>query len=117
MTRELWQSEKDASIIREGLLRDQIITLEKSLLTMTPIAVSDKTHADMMGRMESQITAAAKVLENKIGVNDEKIADLKTYQASTQGRSAGYSATYGWAVAGISVVVAVIILVNTLFAR
>ncbi len=113
VTRELWQSEKDAAIKREGLLRDQIIALDRVVLTMTPIAQSDKVHAEMQSRMEASVTAASKVLENRIATVSDKVADLKTYVDTTTGRSAGYSAVYAWGVAAITVIISVIVLANT----
>lgn len=112
VTRELWQSEKDASINREGLLRDQINVLDRSLLTMTPIAVADKTHTEMLARMESEIASATKVLDNKINVVADKVAELKSYRDTTVGKSSGYSAVYGWGIAAVTVLISVVVMAN-----
>ena len=112
VTRELWLSEKDASIKREGLLRDQIIALDRLVLTMTPIAVADKTHAEMVTRMESSIGAASEVLHNRISVVSDAVAELKTYRDTTSGRSSGYNAVYGWVIAGVTVLIAVIVMAD-----
>lgn len=107
VTRELWTSEKDAAVAREGLLRDQIIALDKTLLTMTPITQSDKAHSEILKRMETSIASAMEVLDNKVGVVAEKVAELKSYRDTTVGRSSGYSSFYGWGVAAISVIILV----------
>lgn len=117
VTRELWQSEKDASIIRESVLRDQIVAIDRVMLTMTPIVSSDKAHSELQTRFEKAIEGAVKVLDNKIGVTEEKLAELKTYRDTTQGKSSGYSSFYGWGVAAITVIIAVVVMVNTLIAR
>lgn len=117
VTRELWQSEKDAAINREGLLRDQIIALDRAMLTMTPITQADKTHAEVLTRMESSVTAAAQVLDNKIGVVEEKVAELKTYRDTTSGRSSGYSSLYALIGATAALIVAVIFIANYLTTR
>ncbi len=117
VTRELWQAEKDAAINREGLLRDQIIALDRGMLTMTPIAQSDKTHIEIVTRMETSIMAASKVLDNKIGVVADKVEDLKSYQLTTQGRSAGYSNLYGWGIAAVTLLIAAIVMANSLTGR
>ncbi len=117
VTRELWQSEKDASIKREGLLRDQIIALDRAMLTMMPIAQADKSHAEMTARMDATFSAASEVLDNKISVVAEKVADLKTYRDTTQGRSSGYSAFYGWGAAAITLIITVVIAFNTLIGQ
>lgn len=114
VTRELWQSEKDAAINREGLLRDQIITLDRTMLTMTPIAQADKTHAETLTRMEATVTAATQVLDNKIGVVADKVEELKSYRDTTSGRSAGYSALYAWVATAVAIIVSVIVIANFL---
>lgn len=86
VTRELWQAEKDAAARREMTLRDQFIALDRG---------------------------SAEVLENKISVVADQLAELKSYRDRTQGRSAGYQAFYGWGIAAITVVISVVILANT----
>jgi len=117
VTRELWQSEKDAAIGREGLLREQIVVVDRSLLTMNTITAADKSHAEMAARFESNLAAAIKVVDNKIGVNEEKLNELKTYRDTTSGRSAGYSSLYGWGIAAITVIIGVILMANTLLGK
>lgn len=117
VTRELWQSEKDAAITREGLLRDQINALEKALLTMTPIQQSDKIHAEIVKRMETSIAAASEVLDNKIGVVVDKVAELKSYSDTTTGRSSGYQAVYAWGIAAVTVVISVVVLAIALLSK
>lgn len=112
VTRELWLSEKDASIKREGLLRDQINVLDRLVLTMTPITVADKTHAEMIKRMETSIAAAVTVLDNRISVVAVAVDELKKYRDTTSGRSSGYNAVYGWAIAGVTVLIAVIVMAD-----
>ena len=112
VTRELWQSEKDASLGREDLLRQQIIALDRVMLTMTPIAIADKTHVDMLARMETSIASAVQVLDNRISAEAEKVAELKTYRDTTSGRSSGYNAVYGWAIAGLTVLISVIVMAD-----
>ncbi len=114
VTRELWQAEKDASMSREGILRDQIIAIDRLLLTMTPLSQSDKSHREMLERMERSLGATAQVLDNKIAVVSEKVSDLKTYRDETSGRSSGYNAVYAWGIAAITVIISVIILLNSL---
>lgn len=114
VTRELWQSEVAASVTREGLLRDQIIQLDRTVLTMTPIAVSDKSHAEIVSRTEAVIQASVTVLETKINTVSDKVAELKEYRDTTTGRSSGYSAFYGWIAGGLSILVTIIVLANTL---
>jgi len=117
VTRELWQSEKDASITREGLLRDQIIALDKVMLTMTPTALSDKSHVELQTRLDTAIAAASKVLDNKIDVVSEKVSELKSYRDTTSGRSSGYTAVYGWGVAGITILISIIVMANAFLSR
>lgn len=114
VTRELWQSEKDAAITRESLLRDQIIALDRTMLTMTPIEQADKTHAEMLKRMETSMESVSKVLDNKIGNLTEKVEDLKSYTDNRRGRSAGYQSFYGWGIAAVTLVISVIIMANAL---
>lgn len=117
VTRELWQSEKDASIKREGLLRDQIIALDRTVLTMTPIAQSEKAHAEIVARMETSIAASVEVLDNKIGVVSDKLGELKEYRDTTTGRAAGYQAFYGWGIAAITVIISIIVLANAFIGK
>lgn len=115
VTRELWQAEKDAAIAREGLLRDQIIAIDRSMLTMMPVSVADKAHAEMLTRMETSIAASAQVLDNKIVVVNEKVSDLKTYRDTSAGRMTGVSALLGWIFAAVTLLVAVIVGANAIF--
>lgn len=117
VTRELWQSEKDAAINREGLLRDQIIALDRVMLTMTPTVLADKTNVELQTRFDTAIDAASKVLDNKIDVVAEKVGELKSYRDTTVGRSSGYSSVYGWAVAGITVLISIIVMANAFLSR
>lgn len=117
VTRELWTSEKNASMSREAVLRDQIIALDRTVLTMTPLTTSDKTHAAMMERMESEIASAAKVLTSRIESLGEKVSELKSYRDTTQGRSSGYGAVYGWGIAAITVMISVIVMANAFLGR
>lgn len=112
VTRELWQSETAAALNREALLRDQIIALDRTVLTMTPMAVSDKSHTELVARTEAAIAASVAVLDGKITVVSDKVAELKEYRDTTTGRSSGYSAFYGWIAAGLSIFVAIIVLAN-----
>ena len=115
VTRELWQSEKDASISREGVLRDQILALERTLLGMTPLSSSDKAHAELRQFIEKSVAAQGEVLSNKIGVVDEKVVDLKTYRDTTMGKSSGYTAFWGWIAAAITLILGVVVAANALF--
>lgn len=128
VTRELWQSEKDASIKREGLLRDQIIAIDLTLLKLNTIEQADKTHAEMTKTMEANIASASRVLDNKIGVLEDKLAteklavsdklaELNSYRYTASGRSAGYSALYGWAVAAVGLILTAIVLVNAFLTK
>ncbi len=108
VTRELFGSEKDAQAQREAAIRDSITALDMTMLGMTPNAVSEKAHTDMVARFEAAIAAASLTLDTRIDVNSEKINDLKTYRDTQAGRSTGYSSLYGWAIAGIAAVVGVI---------
>ncbi len=108
VTRELFGSEKDAQAQREAAIRDSVTALDRVLLGMTPLAVSDKAHTDMTGRFEDAIRAASKTLDTRIDVNSDKINDLKSYRDAQAGRSTGYASLYGWAIAGIAAVVGVI---------
>lgn len=117
VTRELWQSEKEAATGREGLLRDQIIALDRTMLTLTPIAQSDKAHADIATRMETSIVASAQILDNKIDVVSEKVALLNKYRDTTQGRSAGYSSFYAWGATAVAIMVSVVVIANSLAGR
>jgi hypothetical protein len=117
VTRELWQSEKDASVAREGLLRDQIIQLDRQMLTMTPLATAEKAHTEMLARMEANIQSAATVLDNKITVVTDKVGELREQRRETVGKSAGYSAFIGWIVAGLSILISVVILANAFISK
>ncbi len=108
VTRELFTSEKE-------VVRDQLIALDRALLGTTPSAVTEKAHADIIARSEAAIAAAARVLDTRVTVIDEKISELKSYQLTQAGRGAGYSALYGWAIAAVGLVVTVIIASNGLF--
>lgn len=117
VTRELWQSEKEATATREAVLRDQVIALDRVLLTMQPMAVADKSHSEMMTRIEAYIKSQAEVLDQKITTANEKITKVEKYQDTASGRSSGYSALYGWAVAAIGLMVAIIVGANALFGK
>lgn len=112
VTRELWQAEKDAAITREGLLRDQIIAVEKLVLGMTPTIASDRAHNDLRIHIEKSVASMSEVLANKIAVVDEKVADLRTYRDTTTGKASGYSALYGWIVAAVGLLATVIVTAN-----
>ncbi len=112
VTRELWQAERDAQIARESVMRDSIIALEKLLLGMTPITQADKTHAEMLARMDASVMAASRLLESKIAINAEKLADLKEEHDTRVGRSSGYSALYGWAIAAVTALASIVVVVN-----
>lgn len=110
VTRELYQADKDAALAREGLLRDQIISLDRIMLTMTPIAQSDKASTDLMARMERTVSASTEVMEGKIAALGEKVDDLRSYKDSTTGRSSGYSAVYAWVATALTIIIAAIVL-------
>lgn len=112
VTRELWQAEKDATSGREDVLRDQIVALDRSLLTMTPMTASDKAHREMTERWEASMASAARVLETQVGALAEKVEDLKSSRDTTTGRSAGYTALYGWGVAALGALATVVVLAN-----
>lgn len=114
VTRELWQSERDAAIAREGLLRDQIIALDRTVLARMPIDQAEKTHAELRGSIEKSVSAAVEVLNNKIAVVDDKVSDLRSFRDTSSGRSAGYTAFYGWVVAGMTLLLGVVITANAL---
>ncbi len=113
VTRELYQADKDAALAREGLLRDQIISLDRTMLTMSPIEWADKVHAEMLSRTERSISATTEVLEGKIAALGEKVGDLRTYKDTTAGRSSGYSAVYAWVATALTIIIAAIILVSS----
>ena len=108
VTRELWQAEKDAGIHREGVLRDQIIALDRIVLTMTPISASDRAHVELNTRIESTVSASAKVMEARIATIAEKVDELRTHDAKGMGRSAGYSSFYAAGIAGVTAIIAII---------
>lgn len=114
VTRELWQSEKDATATREGLIRDSIIALEKTVLGMTPLTSSDKAHAELRTQVDVAIKAATEVLSNSIGVVNDKVNDLRSYRDTITGRDKGYGLLAGGLVAAVSVIVSVIVVANAL---
>ena len=114
ITREVWQIAQDAALAREAVLRGQIIVLEKTTLGMQTAERADKAYAAIGERLEESIVSASKVLDNKIGVVEDKVAELKSYRDTTQGRSSGYQAIYGWGVAAIGLIISAIILANAL---
>ncbi len=114
VTRELFAAEKEAQAQRESSTRDQIVALDRAMLGMTPAAVSEKAHIDIITRMDAAIIAAAKTLDTRVNVIDEKINDLKTYRDTQAGRSTGYTAVYGWAVGGVAAIVGIISIVIVL---
>ncbi len=111
--REVYQADKDAALAREALLRDQMIALDRTMLAMTPMAQSDKAHAELLARTERTVSASALVLEGKIAALGEKVGDLRTYKDTTAGRSSGYSAVYAWVATALTIVIAAIILVSS----
>ena len=111
VTRELWQAEKDAGIHREGVLRDQIIALDKQMLTMTPMASSDKAHNDLAARIDATVSASARVMEARVATVAEKVDELRTHDDRGAGRSAGYSSVYAAGIAAITILISVIAVV------
>lgn len=114
VTRELWQSEKDATTKRENLLRDQIITLEKTVLGMTPLTASDRSHEEIRKQITASIAAAQEVLANSIGVVNDKVNDLRSYRDTTTGRDKGYGVLAGGMVAAVTIIISVIIAANAI---
>ncbi len=114
--RELYQADKDAALAREALLRDQMIALDRTMLAMTPMAQSDKAHAELLARTERTVSASALLLDGKINALGEKVGDLRKSRDTTEGRSSGYSAVYAWVATAVTIVIAAIILGNTLLA-
>ncbi len=114
VTRELYQADKDAAIAREGLLRDQIIALDRTMLTMSPMEWADKAHGEMVARTERAIEANTKVLDGKITSLGEKVGDLRSYRDTTAGRSSGYSAVYAWVATALAIIISAIILGTSL---
>lgn len=115
VTRELWQSEKDAAVAREAVLREQIVALERTLVSMTPLTASDKAHSELRALIDKSVGAMGDVVNAKITTVDEKVADLRTRQDLNTGKSAGYNAFYGWAVAAIGLLITVIVTANSIF--
>ncbi len=123
VTRELWQAEKDAQIAREGVMRDSIISLDRVMSAMNPIALADKAHKEMQQRQDAAIAAASQILSNRIDAEAEKnatrretqdkaLAEIKEKQDKQQGRASGYSALYGWAVAAVASLASIVVVVN-----
>ncbi len=112
--REVYQADKDAALAREALLRDQIVSLDRTMLTMTPVAQSDKAHGELLSRMERTVSASSEVLEGKLAALGEKVSDLRSHRDTTEGRSSGYSAVYAWAATALAIVISAIILGNSL---
>ncbi len=110
VTRELFASEKEAQVQRETVLREQIIALDRSLLGMTPNAVSEKAHADIWIRSEAAISASAKVLDTRVNVIDEKINELKTSKDLLAGKAQGATATVGYLIAAATLVISFVVL-------
>lgn len=114
VSRDVYQADKDAAIGRENVLREQIIALDRIVLTMTPTASSDKTHDAMRNEMRDMNAQTVALLSNKISVVDEKVADLKTYRDTTSGKSDGRAALYAALVAAVSLIVGVVVAANAL---
>lgn len=114
VTRELFQSEKEAQVQRENVLRDQIVALDRLLLGMSSIASADQAHTALRTRIEEATAAMALTLNTRIGVVEEKVSDLKTYVDKATARSGSYAALYGWIAAGVGIVVGVIVIANFL---
>jgi hypothetical protein len=112
VTRELWQSEKDATMTRENILRDQLIALDRVVLTMTPQAQSDKAHKELLERSQAAIDAQARTCDTRFQILDEKINELRAFRDTATGRSTGYAAFYGWGVAALGALATVVVLAN-----
>jgi hypothetical protein len=110
VTRELFGSEKDAQAQRESAIRDSVTALDRVLLGMTPLAVSDKAHSDMTDRMESAILAASKTLDTKIDVNSDKINELKSSRDMLAGKSQGTAVTIGYLIAAATLTISLVVL-------
>lgn len=117
VTRELFNADREAQTQRESVLRDQITALDRMMLGMTPTSVSEKASRDVVTRFEAAIASASKTLDTKIDVNSDKINELKSYRDTQAGRSTGYSALYGWAVAAFGLLATLIIAANVLLGR
>ncbi len=111
VTRELFASEKEAQTQRESVLREQIIALDRMMLGMTPNAVSDKAHVDMMARMDAAVVAASKVLDTRVNVIDEKINELKSSKDLLAGKSQGTTVTVGYLIAVATLVISFVVLI------
>lgn len=108
VTRDLWQAEKDATMHRESVLRDQIVALDRTMLTMTPQAASERAHAEMIARFEAAAAASNRVMDAQIRAVAEKVDELRTFGDTSRGRSAGYASVYAAAIAAVTVLIALV---------
>lgn len=117
VTRELFSADREAQTHRENVLRDQIIAMDRTILGLQPTVAAEKVNQEMGQRFDAAIAAAARTLDAKIGVNSDKINELKSYRDTQSGRATGYSAFYGWAVAAVGLLITIIIGANALVGK
>ncbi len=111
VTRELFSAEKEAQTHREATTRDQIVALDRAMLGMTPASVSEKAHSDIITRMDAAIIAAAKTLDTRVNVIDEKINELKTSKDTLAGKSQGTAVTVGYLIALATLIISFVVLI------
>jgi hypothetical protein len=114
VTRELFQSEKEAQAHREQVLRDQLIALDRALLGMTPQASSERANAALNDRITDAVAASARTLDTKVETLKETLTEVKSYVDTTRGRSAGYSQLYAWAIGAVGLIISVVIAANVI---
>lgn len=114
VTRDLWQATEEAWNQREKTDHDKINALERNMLLLTPISSSDKAHEQIHARIDDASARIEAQINARIDGLGEKVADLRSSRDTTTGRTSGYTALYGWLVAGIGLLITIIILANTL---
>ncbi len=113
VTRDLWQAGNEAQAHRDSVLREQVVALDRALLGMNSTAAAESAHAAINKRMDELIGQATVQANAKTDALHEKLADMKERLDTSTGKSSGYSALYGWAVAAIGLIVTVIVAVNS----
>jgi hypothetical protein len=115
VTRDLWQAGNDSGAHRENVLREQVLVLDRTMLGKNSTEAAATAHAAINKRIDEMVGQATGQVTTKMEAFDEKLADLKARIDTSTGKSSGYSAFYGWAVAAVGLIVTVVVAVNTAF--
>ena len=115
VTRELWEASEQAWNAREKADHDKLAQLDRALLSMTPLSVSERAHEQMQQRWDAALHSHSEAMQVKVDNQATQIADLKERLDVQGGKATGYTAVYGWGVAALTLLVSLVFLANALF--